>query len=187
MPVLGKSRCIHIIQLWIWMRKSSLLAHIIITLTKIAFQSLTTLRSQSLFKIVRGLISTLIFSILGKTRTGVMEYMFQVWKMWCPVIWQILAVWQNSEMEVRRGAWLSLITARGQILSILGFPRPFSKCMRNAFGPTELPMPKAGFFWHFYGSGCSWSLPVHWVLKLESLNFFPWPSSFFKNPEFLKI
>ena len=123
MPVLGKSRCIHIIQILIG--RESLLAHIIIILTKIAFPSLTTLRSQSLFKIVRGLISTLIFSILGKTRTGVMEYMFQVWKMWCPVIWQILAVWQNSEMEVRRGAWLSLITARGQILSILGFPRPF--------------------------------------------------------------
>ena len=52
----------------------------------------------------------------------------------------------------------------------------------------------SGFFWHFYGSGCSWSLPVRWVLKLESLSFFskslsffPGPLSLFKNPEVLKI
>ena len=52
----------------------------------------------------------------------------------------------------------------------------------------------SGFFWHFYGSRCSWSLPVCWVLKLESLSFFsksssffPGPLSLFKNPEVLKI
>jgi len=35
------------------------------------------------------------------------------------------------------------------------------------------------FFQHFYGSGCSWSLPVRWVLKLESLSFFPQGLEFF--------
>ena len=34
------------------------------------------------------------------------------------------------------------------------------------------------FFWHFYGSGCSWSLPVRWVLKLKSLSFFSKSLSF---------
>ena len=37
----------------------------------------------------------------------------------------------------------------------------------------------AGFFFqHFYGSGCSWSLPVRWVLKLKSLSFFSKSLSF---------
>ena len=35
------------------------------------------------------------------------------------------------------------------------------------------------FFQHFYGSGCSWSLPVRWVLKLKSLSFFSKCLSFF--------
>ena len=34
-------------------------------------------------------------------------------------------------------------------------------------------------FWHFYGSGCSWSLPVRWVLKLEILSFSSKSLSFF--------
>ena len=35
------------------------------------------------------------------------------------------------------------------------------------------------FFQHFYGSGCSWSLPVRWVLEPKSLSFFSKCLSFF--------
>ena len=50
------------------------------------------------------------------------------------------------------------------------------------------------FFQHFYGSGCSWSLPVRWVLEPKSLSFFskclsfsPEPLSFFQSTGISKI
>ena len=38
------------------------------------------------------------------------------------------------------------------------------------------------FFQHFYGSWCSWALPVRWVLKQKSLSFFSKCLSFFPKP-----
>ena len=38
------------------------------------------------------------------------------------------------------------------------------------------------FFWQFYGSGYSWSLPVRWVLKLKSLSFLTRALEFIQKP-----